>query len=306
MNTKAKGYAFAAIAAATYGMLPLFTLPLYADGMNTNSVLLLRYVFAILIMGAMVPSKGGHFRLPRSQILPILSMDILMSLSSIFLFTSYIYMDASIASTMLFVYPLFVAVIMAIAFREKLSWLVYLCMLVAIFGIFLLYKTSDGATLSLVGTLFVMASALSYAAYIVGANLPMMRTIPTVKITFYVLLFGISVFIVRCFCGAELTLPSTWWLWLDIVALALFPTAISFLCATTATQCIGSTPTAILGAIEPITAILIGVSVFAERLTPRDCLGIFLIIFAVTCVVAEGLLLSYLKKLWKVLTKKAE
>ena len=194
----------------------------------------------------------------------------------------------------MFVYPIMVAVIMAMAYKEKLPVLTIVCMLLALAGIGLLYKTSDGGTLSLVGTLLVFASALSYAIYIVGVNHSTLKNIATLKVTFYVLLFGLSLFIVRLNTGSELTFPGEWYLWGNLVALAVFPTAISFLCTTSAIQYIGSTPTAILGALEPVTAIIFGVAVFGETLTPRDCVGLVMIIVAVSCVIAGGNVTMYL------------
>lgn len=294
MNVKAKGYMLGAIAAATYGMNPLFALPLYKTGMNPDSVLFFRYLFAIPLLGIMLKARGRSFKLQRKEILPLIILGMFVALSSLTLFLSYNYMGAGIASTILFVYPIMVAVIMAMAYKEKLPVLTIVCMLLALAGIGLLYKTSDGGTLSLVGTLLVFASALSYAIYIVGVNHSTLKNIATLKVTFYVLLFGLSLFIVRLNTGSELTFPGEWYLWGNLVALAVFPTAISFLCTTSAIQYIGSTPTAILGALEPVTAIIFGVAVFGETLTPRDCVGLVMIIVAVSCVIAGGNVTMYL------------
>ena len=283
-----------AIAAATYGMNPLFALPLYKTGMNPDSVLFFRYLFAIPLLGIMLKARGRSFKLQRKEILPLIILGMFVALSSLTLFLSYNYMGAGIASTILFVYPIMVAVIMAMAYKEKLPVLTIVCMLLALAGIGLLYKTSDGGTLSLVGTLLVFASALSYAIYIVGVNHSTLKNIATLKVTFYVLLFGLSLFIVRLNTGSELTFPGEWYLWGNLVALAVFPTAISFLCTTSAIQYIGSTPTAILGALEPVTAIIFGVAVFGETLTPRDCVGLVMIIVAVSCVIAGGNVTMYL------------
>lgn len=294
MNVKAKGYMLGAIAAATYGMNPLFALPLYETGMNPDSVLFFRYLFAIPLLGIMLKARGRSFKLQRKEILPLIILGLFVALSSLTLFLSYHYMSAGIASTILFVYPIMVAVIMAMAYKEKLPVLTIVCMLLALAGIGLLYKTSDGGTLSLTGTLLVFASALSYAIYIVGVNHSTLKHIATLKVTFYVLLFGLSLFIVRLKTGSELTFPGEWYLWGNLVALAVFPTAISFLCTTSAIQYIGSTPTAILGALEPVTAIIFGVAVFGEILTPRDCVGLVMIIVAVSCVIAGGNVTMYL------------
>ena len=280
MNSKAKGYLLGAIAAATYGMNPLFALPLYETG--------------IPLLGVMLKARGRTFRLKRGEVPPLLAMGLLVAVSSLTLFQSYNFMDAGIASTLLFVYPIMVALIMAFVFKEKLTLQTVLCIALALGGIGLLYKTADGSTLSLTGTALVMVSALSYAVYIVGINQSSLKHVATLKVTFYVLLFGVTLFLGRILYGGDLILPEKWYLWGNLIALAVFPTAISFLCTTGAIQYIGSTPTAILGALEPVTAILFGITVFGERLTLRESLGLALIITAVTSVIAGGGITAYL------------
>lgn len=299
MNNKAKGYALGAIAAATYGMNPLFALPLYADGMNPDSVLFFRYLFAIPLVGLMLKARGRSLRVERRALLPLAGMGLLVALSSLALFLSYNYIAAGIASTMLFVYPILVALIMTLVFHERITLQTVVCIALALVGIGLLYSSADGVTLSLAGTVFVMVSALAYALYIVGVNRPGLKHIATLNVTFYVLLFGLVLFVARFACGVAFTLPHTWYLWGCVVALAVFPTAISFLCTTSAIQYIGSTPTAILGALEPVTAVFFGVTVFGESLTFRESVGLALIIAAVTLVVAGGRLSAYLVRFRK-------
>lgn len=299
MNPKAKGYLLGAVAAATYGMNPLFALPLYRDGMDPDSVLFFRYLFAIPMLGAMLKARGRDFRIHGPQIAPLIVLGLLVAASSLTLFLSYNYMDAGIASTLLFVYPIFVALIMALAFGERLAPQTVGCIALALTGIALLYRTADGATLNLTGSLLVMASSLSYALYIVGVNRPRLQSVPTLKVTFYVLLFGLSLFLVRLRFGADVTLPGRWYLWGNLVALALFPTAISFLCTTAAIQRIGATPTAILGALEPVTAVFFGVMLFGEQLTARSVCGIGLIIVAVSLIVAGNRLSATLVRFRK-------
>ena len=299
MNAKAKGYVLGAIAAATYGMNPLFALPLYKAGMNPDSVLFFRYLFAIPVLGIMIKARGRNFKLKPNEIVPLILMGLLVSFSSLALFQSYNYMEAGIASTLLFVYPILVALIMAFVFKEKLTLQTIFCILLALGGIGLLYKSGDGTTLSLTGVLLVMASALSYAIYIVGANRPLLKNIATLKLTFYVLLFGMTLFLVRVDLGGRRLINHDWYLWGNLIALAIFPTAISFLCTTLAVQYIGSTPTAILGALEPLTAVFFGVTVFGESLTLRLCCGIILIILAVTLIIAGSNVTSHLVRFRK-------
>ncbi len=303
MNTKAKGYLLGAIAAATYGMNPLFALPLYQAGMDPDSVLFFRYLFALPILGIMIKARGRDFKLKRKEIPSLMIMGILVAISSLTLFQSYNYMDAGIASTLLFVYPIMVALIMAIGFKEKLTLQTILCILMALGGIGFLYEGADGTTLNLTGTALVMVSALAYSIYIIGVNKSTLKNIATLKLTFYVLLFGLSLFLVRVDFGKSLYIVDKWYLWVNLVALAIFPTAISFLCTTRAVQYIGSTPTAILGVLEPVTAVFFGVTIFGEQLTPRLIFGILMIILAVTFIVAGNNIKTYIVRLRKLFPK---
>ena len=303
MNQKTKGYILGAIAAATYGMNPLFALPLYKDGMNPESVLFFRYLMALPILAAMIHARGRSFRINRKETLTLIVMGLLVAVSSLTLFQSYNFMEAGIASTILFVYPIMVAVIMALVFKEKISPQTVFCMLTALGGIALLYKGTDGSTLSLTGTVLALTSALTYAIYIVGVNQRTLKNTATLTVTFYVLLFGVSLFIVRLLTGVELTLPSRWYMWANLLALAVFPTAISFLCTTSAIQYIGSTPTAILGALEPVTAIIFGITIFGERMSVREGVGIVLILLAVTLVIAGGSITTQMTRFRKMFPK---
>lgn len=304
MNRQVKGYILACVAASTYGLNPLFALTLYADGMDSDSVLFFRYLLALPVVAAMLKMRGHSFIMPAKQLSIIVVLGLLFATSSLTLFLSYHYMAAGIASTILFVYPILVAVIMGLFFREKISKATMVCIVLATLGIALLYNGPAGASLSLHGTLLVLASALSYAIYIVGVNMPVLKRVATLKVTFWALLSGLMIFVVRLAMEGSITLPHTPLLWLNLIALAVFPTAISLLCTTSAIQYIGSTPTAILGALEPLTAIVIGVTVFHEEMTPRIFCGLTMIILAVTVVVAGGKLPVLLNRLKKMFPKK--
>lgn len=156
----------------------------------------------------------------------------------------------------------------------------------------MLCKSPGGQTLSLVGITFVFLSSLSYAIYIVGVNRSSLKDMPIAKLTFYVLLFGLSVYVVRLkFCTGLQPIPTPL-LWVNAVSLAVFPTVISLVTMTKAIHYIGSTPTAILGALEPVTALFFGVLIFGEQLTPRIILGILMVITAVTLIIGGKTLLK--------------
>lgn len=291
-NNKTKGFILGAIAAASYGMNPLFTLPLYSAGMSVDTVLFYRYSLAVIVLGILMKFQKQSFAIKKVDVLPLCIMGLLFAFSSLFLFMSYNYMDAGIASTILFVYPVLVAIIMAVVFKEKVSPITMFSIALAFVGISMLCKSPGGQTLSLVGITFVFLSSLSYAIYIVGVNRSSLKDMPIAKLTFYVLLFGLSVYVVRLKFCTELQLIPTPMLWVNAVSLAVFPTVISLVTMTKAIHYIGSTPTAILGALEPVTALFFGVLVFGEQLTPRIILGILMIITAVTLIIGGKSLLK--------------
>ena len=74
MNAKAKGYILGSIAAASYGMNPLFALPLYKAGMDPDSVLFFRYLFAIPLLGIMIKARGRTFKIQRKETFPLIIM----------------------------------------------------------------------------------------------------------------------------------------------------------------------------------------------------------------------------------------
>lgn len=283
-----KGYLLAALAAAAYGTNPAFAVPLYADGMNPNSVLLFRYVMGLPILALILVVRRTGFRLAKDEVGPTAILGILMSLSSLGLFESYKYMNSGVASTLLFVYPVMVAVMMIFFFHEKFRMTVALCLLIMAAGLMLLMKPSGGETLSAFGCLLVMLSALTYALYIVFVNVSKtVKEIPTTKLLFYVLAWGCLVFLVMIPMGHSLTMPPAASGWLNLTALAVIPTVFSLACTTRAIQLIGSTPTAILGALEPVSAVVLSVAVLGQAITMREIAGGLLIVLATTIVIGD-------------------
>ena len=299
MSTKVIGYLLCALAEISYGTNPLFALPLYQAGMDPDSVLFFRYLFAIPIIGVMLKVRGRGFAVRRAELPPLVMLGLLVAVSSLTLFESYNYMDVGIASTLLFVYPVIVALIMTLMFKERLTVQTVVSIGGALVGIALLSIGEGGMALSGTGTALVFSSALSYAIYLVAVNRSSIGAMPTLKVTFYMLTFGLSLFVVRLCIGDGLHVPPLegWYLWANLIALAVFPTAISFLCTTAAIKHIGSTPTAILGALEPATAVFFGMVVFGQQMLPREWCGFVLIILSVSVVVAGGGVTRYLLRM---------
>lgn len=286
---KFKGYILAAFAAAAYGTNPAFAIPLYEMGMNPNSVLLFRYGMGIPILALIIAIRKIDFRLHKDEIIPTFILGVLMAVSSLTLFESYNYMNSGIASTLLFVYPIMVAVIMTFFFKEHFKASLILCFIFMIGGLLLLMRPSGDNALSGFGFLLVMVSALTYAVYIVLVNASKaISRIPTTKLLFYVLIFGSSVFLFKIAVGTELTLPGKHVGWYNLLALAIIPTVLSLACTSAAIHIIGSTPTAIFGALEPVTAVVLSVVFLNQSITNQEIIGGLLIVVATTIVVTSN------------------
>ncbi len=285
MNVKLRGTLCGVGAAVFYGTNPLGAMNLYQDGISANSTLFYRFGLAIVMLGVMMLVQRKKFGVTRSELLLLAILGMFMGSSSASLFISFNYMDVGIASTLLFVYPVMVAVIMALLFKEKVTPTTAVSIMLAFGGIALLNQSSDGSSLSTLGVLLVMASSLTYAVYIVVVNKSKLR-MSSVKLTFYVLIFGLMTILGYTFAmGETVQLLTTPHQWLYAAQLALMPTVLSLVLMAIAVKDIGSTPTAILGALEPITAVAIGCFCFGESFTTRLAVGIALILTAVLLII---------------------
>ena len=285
MDAKLRGTVCGIAAAVFYGTNPLGAMNLYADGISTNSTLFYRFGIAVVMLGVMMAVQRKSFALTRREWVTLAILGVFMSTSSTTLYFSFNFMDVGIASTLLFVYPVMVAVIMATLFHEKVTAATVVAILLSLAGIALLNHTGNGTSLSLWGVTLVMLSSLTYAIYIVVVNKSSLR-MSSVKLTFYVLLFGLfTIYGYTLAMGETVQLLVTPKQWMYAAQLALMPTVLSLVLMVIAVHDIGSTPTAIMGAIEPITAVAIGVLVFGENFTPRLALGIVLILTAVLLII---------------------
>ena len=285
-KSKTVGILCAILSAVCYGTNPFGALPLYEEGVNTATVLAHRFGLAVVLLSVVMLTKGISFKVTRHEFKVLFSLGILFAASSITYYQSFHFMDAGIASTILFVYPVMVAVIMALFFKERVTGMTVVAIVLSLIGIVLLYKGGAGASLSVIGIVLCILSSLAYAIYIVVVNQSSIK-MSSFKVTFYAMLVCEITLILYSFTSPELylhALPSAR-AWSFAVWLSIVPTILSLVFMTVAVNHVGATPTAILGALEPLTAVAIGVVVFGEMLTPRLIVGILFILFAVMLVV---------------------
>lgn len=282
------GYPAGIITGITYGLNPMFAVPLMKNGAAVESILFFRYIFAVLILGAFLLITRHSFRISLKQAGVLLVLGLLFTSSSLLLFGAYRYIASGLATTLVFLYPVLVAIIM-VFLKVVPSWPVWLA-IAATFGGVLVMTHGDGVhATDPIGIVLSLCSALVYALFIIIINRSkIIADISNPLLTFYALTVGALVFLGKiAFSHTGITVGiSTCHDWLNLVGLALLPTIVSTATLAVATRNIGATKASVLGVFEPITAILVGTLMFGEPLTANIIIGISIAIVAVTFMIA--------------------
>ena len=282
------GYPAGIITGITYGLNPLFGMPLMNNGAAVESILFFRYAFAVVILGAFLWLTKQSFKITAKQAGVLLVLGLLYTSSSIFLFEAYNYIASGLATTLIFLYPVLVAIIM-VFLGVVPSWPVWLAIAATFGGVLVMTQGSGGEAIDPIGVLLSLGSALVYALFIVIINRSKaIAEISNTLLTFYALAVGAVVFLgMSLFSDTTITAGIEGGAaWLNLVGLALLPTIVSTATLAIATRNIGATKASVLGVFEPITAILVGTMMFGEPLTNNIIVGICIAIVAVTFMIS--------------------
>lgn len=281
------GYPAGIITGITYGLNPLFAMPLMNNGAAIESILFLRYSFAVVILGFFLLLTRQSFKINLKQAGVLFILGLLFTSSSIFLFEAYNYIASGLATTLIFLYPVLVAIIM-VFLRVVPSWPVWLAIVATFAGVLVMTQGSGDEAIDPIGVLLSLGSALVYAIFIVIINhSKVIANISNSLLTFYALTVGAIIFFGKIlFSDISITTGiSTSYDWLNIIGLAILPTIISTATLAVATRNIGATKASVLGVFEPITAILVGTLIFSEPLTTNIIIGIGIAIVSVTFMI---------------------
>ena len=279
----------AIVAAVSYGTNPLWAHYLHAEGVSTHSMLAGRFVLAALALGAWSAATRHPLRVGRRDLGPLAVLGCLFGASALGLFSSFRHMDSGLACTLLFVYPVMVALLMAALAHERAGWRIWAALAVALPGVALLTRPGGGAVFSWAGFWLVMWSSATYAVYMVIVNVSRAGRLPATTLSFWSFVFcAVFVALHGLASGTPPALPPTGCAWLHLAGLALVPTIGSLVAMAVAIARIGSTPTALLGSLEPVTAVVIGATLFGEPFTVRYAIGIGFVLLAVTGVATRN------------------
>lgn len=284
-----KGIAYALISSSTFGLIPLFSIPVLASGaMGVPSLLFYRFAFATAAIAVAGLALRRNFKIKPAVLVKISVLGIFYASTSMGLTMSYQYISSGAATTMHFLYPILVTAIMIAFFGEKASRTLIAASVLSIIGVALLSQ-GEGGGVEPKGLLLVLMTVVTYATYIVGVNKSGVESTDPVILTFYVFVASTALFAAYAWGTGGTIEPikdcTTMW---HIVLLALLPTVISDFTLILAIKYVGSTVTAILGSMEPLTAVLVGVFYFSESFSIKTAAGLALVLFAVTMVVRRS------------------
>ena len=287
---RAKGILYAALSSSTFGLAPLFTLLLLGLGYSSFEVLSYRWGVASLFLGALALLAGRSFRLSWPELRTVFFLSLFRAATSLSLVIAYQHIASGVASTIHFMYPLAVALAMMCFFREKGSVWVFAAIGMSIVGAVLLSLgnvdfTRGNTTLGMVSA---AVSVVAYGGYIVGVRKSRAVGIDSTVLTCYVMGLGALYFIAGGLVTGGIRIETDSTAWLCILGVALPATAVSNMTLVQAIKRIGPTLTSVFGALEPLTAVVIGVAVFGEPFTVQGAAGILLIVAAVTIVILHS------------------
>lgn len=285
---KIKGYILGAISAITYGFIPLFTFPVMEEGMGIESILFYRFFLAAVVIGGILIYRKERVMPAKKDLIMILMLGLLYSGASLSLFWSFNYLPGGVAATIMFLYPVFVAIIMTTVFKEKISIIAITSIAVAIGGVFMLYRGEGGVSLNVFGVVLALLSGISYGAYIIFVNKSKKAaTMSSLRITFYACAATAVIFLSLSLFKGGVQPIETARAAINLSLLSIVPTALSCITLAIAVRLVGSTTISILGALEPVSAVICGILFLHEVFTISLAWGIFMIIASVMLIVVD-------------------
>lgn len=281
-----KGYLFAICSAVIYGCMPLMSKLIYAEGVNPMSLVFLRNLLALPVLAVLALLEGQTLRIPLKALPGISLISILgCSATPILLFFSYQFMDSGTATVFHYIYPAAVILGGMVFLRKKTQVGHLIGVALCAVGIFLFYDPA--MPISWQGSVLSIASGLTFAAYVLLLPIfPYKKQMGNFLFSFYVVLIGSISTGILCLATGQLTLPATLVGWVLCLGFAICVSAVAVVLFQQAAFTIGGERTSILGTLEPITSVFIGVVVFHETVGLRTVIGSVLVVSASIVIAA--------------------
>lgn len=272
MNQYHSGGILALLAACGFGLMPIFALAVYQEGVSVVTLLFLRFFLAALAMFAYLGLRGSFPRVDRRQLSFLFLLGGLIYSAQAWLYFSAVkYIPASLAVLILYACPIFVALFARIFDKVRLEGKVIAAILLSAAGLTLALGASP-AGVDATGVGFAFGAAVLYAAYLAASGRAIREISPVVAFAF-IALFAAAAFLLAGLAGGGLDLVLTARAWGSVIGVSLFSTLMAMVFLLKSIELIGSTKASVLCMIEPIVTIAFSALLFAERLSPAQLIG---------------------------------
>lgn len=296
---RAKGVGYAIISSATFGLIPLFSVTAMNGGQSPYSVLFYRFLISVILFRLVLFIRKTSLKISLRQLIEVVILGgLCYGGTALFLILSYKYIPTGISTTIGFLYPVMVALIMLVIFKQRPNIGIVLAIILSLAGVLLMTWSHD-ASFNAKGVIFATVTVVMYSIYIVGLNKSSLTRLPGSVVTFYVLFVSTIFFFAAAMLSGGIPTIQNINVGINLVCLAIFATIISNLTLVLAVNEIGSTAASVLGSAEPLTALLIGVFWFDEQLNMLQIIGVALVICSVILVVIRTDQIVLLLKKWR-------
>ncbi len=290
-----KGFILASLGTTLFSVKSIFIKLAYTAGSDPESVLLLRMVIAAPFYALIAIWQwrvNSHFRQTYNSTLLIkiiLVGFIGYYLASLLDLMGLALISAQLERMLLFTYPIMVAILGWLFFKQPLSLKMGLALLVSYLGITLIYQQEmsfSGENTSL-GTLLVTLSALSFSFYVLFSK-QLIHKIGSVPFTSLAMLFSTLFMLIHygLLMEQDIILNNEILLW--VVLLAIFSTVIPSFMISAAIGQIGPAQTGIIGTLGPLVTLVLAVSFLGEPFSYLHLAGFCLVVLGVSLLTIRG------------------
>lgn len=279
MRDMIKGYLFVIVSAVIFGCMPLGARIVYADGVNSISLVFLRNVLSLPVLALLAKKSSGSLCLPKGAFVEIIAIAVIGGcITPILLFSSYNYISSGTATVFHFIYPAMTVLCGILFLREKARLRSVVCVLVCTLGISLFYD--PGTPIDPLGSALALSSGVTYAVYIMLLSCFHYKTVSGFKFSFYIAMVSSIVILTVCLLTGQLHLPTVPVTWAVSLLFSLALSVGAVVLFQQGTFLIGGQRAAILSTFEPITSLAVGILVFQEAFNLRLLAGTVLVISA--------------------------
>lgn len=280
-NEKFKGILYLVISSSAFGVMPIITKFVYAQGVSTYSLLFYRFLFAGIILSIYTIFKRVSLKVSLKGFLIISIVSILgYALTAVTLFSSYKYISVGLATMILYTYPAIVTILDSIIYKNKMDRKKLISLIMCFIGLcFLVFNKS--ANLNVTGIILAFLSAIFFSIYVIGVSHKYVKDINNYVMTEYIsFIAGLFIFLIG-FSYGDINLKINFVSFVYIVALSLISTVIALITFINGVKIVGPSKAAILSTLEPIVSLILGIIILNESFTFNTALGSLFVVIGV-------------------------